>query len=73
LLGLKPGSYEAYCFDEAIWFLGVSIEQEMEKASHKPTKEERRTTAARQRVLDKYFETEEEKDKGFADPALLFG
>ena len=73
LIGLEAGSLEAFCIDQALWYLGTSIEHEMEKASHKPSKQERKAMGARQRVLDKYITPEAERDKKFADPAMLFG
>lgn len=72
ILGLKRGSFRAYCFDEALWYLGTTIEHEMEKASHKPSKGERQAHSARQRVLDKFLGDKEEGGQKFADPALLF-
>ena len=71
LVGLKSGSYEAYCLDQAVGFVGASIQRELEEAVSKPSAEERRAQAAQKRILEKYVGSE--SDAGFADPAALFG
>lgn len=75
-MGLKGSSYEAYCLDEAIVYFGTSIEAMLEKAGSKPSKGERKAQAARERLLNKILNNEEEKKKtknsGFADPATMF-
>jgi len=68
-MGLTPGSYEAYCFDQAAWYLGTTITEELNKAGQKRQKGEAQVEMARQRVLNKYFESGSQK---FADPAALF-
>lgn len=70
-LGLPSNSYEAYCVDEAVIFFGLQLQSELEKAGHKPSKDERKTNEARKRVLDKVLGKEEVKGAGFADPMLL--
>lgn len=72
ILGLTAGSYEAYCLDQAVWYVGTTIEGELEQAGHKKQKGEGRVIAARQAVLDKYLGKTETKGQ-FADPAVLFG
>lgn len=74
MLGIESGSYEAYCIDEAVVYYGSSLEHELEKAGHKPSREDRKIEAARQRVLDKWLTDDDEpkKQTGFADPALMF-
>ena len=64
----------AYCLDEAVSYFGMMLENELERAGHKPSKEERKAEMARQRILDRVFKDEEEKKKnsGFSDPALMF-
>jgi hypothetical protein len=79
LLGLdRPGrsdddGYTAYCFDQAVGHFGVSVEAELEQAGHRPTKDERKTEAARKSVLTKYFgEIAPEQQRGkYADPAAM--
>ena len=71
LLGLTPGSYEAYCFDQAVWYFGSFIEAEVEKAGHKRQKGEAALISARKRVMNKYVEGESGKGQ-YADPAALF-
>lgn len=71
MLGLKWDSYEAYCLDEAVIFFGLQLEAALDKAGHKPSKQDRKVMAARTRVLDKVLGTEK-KNAGFADPAAMF-
>ena len=71
LLGLTSGSFEAYCLDQAIWYFGSHIENEIEQAGHKKQKGEGQLIAARKRVLSKYLDSGETKGQ-FADPAALF-
>lgn len=72
LLGLEKGSYEAYCLDEAVIYFGSSLENKLQEAGHKPSKEERRAKAAREAILRKIFAQDDDKGTGFADPALMF-
>ena len=72
MIGLEPGSYEAYCFDEALWHLGTSIDSDLDRAGQKPSKNEGKTNMARQKVFDKYFPPDQPTEKKFADPALFF-
>lgn len=73
-LGLEEGSYVAYCLDEAVTFFGLMVENKLEEAGQgKPSKEDRRAQAAREKVLDSIFgKDEKKKTSGFADPALMF-
>lgn len=74
ILGLTPDSYEAYCLDEAVIFFGITVEGKLDQAGHRPSKEERKAKAARERVLDKLFNADDDKKpSGFADPAAMFG
>lgn len=77
MLGMDPKSYEAYCLDEAVIFFGMSLENRLETAGHKPSKEERKAEAARKVILDQVLGDDagvEGKSKsGFADPAVMFG
>jgi len=65
--------YVAYCFDQAVSYLGSVIEGELNDAGHKPSKDEGQIRFARERVYQKYFGDAKEEAKGFADPAALFG
>ena len=40
MIGLVSGSYEAVCFDQATWYLGTSITQDLNKVGHKKAKGE---------------------------------
>lgn len=71
IMGLTAGSYEAYCLDQAVWYAGITISGDLEKAGQKRSKGEGRMQSARQRVLDRYFGESGAKQR-FADPALLF-
>lgn len=71
-LWLDPGSYEAYCLDEAVIYFGLTLENMLESAGQKPGKEERRAEMARKHILDRVFGGEEKKGTGYADPALMF-
>lgn len=62
----------AYCLDQAVGHFGVVVESELEQAGHKPDKSERKITAARKAVLNRYFGDKEVKPQSFADPAALF-
>lgn len=75
LLGLESGSYEAYCLDQAIGYLGSVVEQELDKVGRKPEKGEKKQQAARERLLAKYMAEGDQNKiaKQFADPAVLFG
>lgn len=71
IIGLVQGSYEAYCLDQAVWFVGATIQNDLEKAGHKRQKGEANIVAARRRVLAKYM-GDANQEKQFADPAALF-
>lgn len=71
ILGLTPGSYEAYCLDQATWYFGTVIQNELEKAGQKKQKGQAAIESARKRVLKKYLEGSDAKGL-YADPALLF-
>lgn len=72
ILGLTPGSYEAFCLDQATWYYGTSIQAELDKVGRKRHKGEANNEAARKRVLEKYLGTKQAKGQ-YADPAVLFG
>ena len=72
LLGLTLGSYEAYCFDEAVWYLGTFLETELQKAGRqKKQKGEAQAEAARKRVINKYLNAGKTQGQ-YMDPAVLF-
>jgi len=72
ILGLTAGSYEAYCLDQAVWYAGVTISADLEKAGQKRQKGAGKIESARQRILDRYFGKKSGQQQ-YADPALLFG
>lgn len=73
LIGLKEGSYEAYCLNQATWYLGTFVTGEIEKVGQKKAKGQAGTEAARKRKLEQLLGIEQKKTKGtYADPALLF-
>lgn len=71
MLGLTSGSYEAYCLDQAVWYLGTQTTHRLEKIGRKKQKGEAAIEAARKRELDKILGVESGAS-GFADPAALF-
>ncbi len=74
-MGIRSDTIEGYCLDEAVIYFGMTLENLLEQAGTKPSKEERRAQAARERLLDKVLaeEGEEKQPSGFADPAAMFG
>lgn len=73
IIGLTDGSYEAYCFDQAVWYFGSVLESELEQAGHKRQKGEGQREAARKKILAKYLdEVGKPSHQQFADPAALF-
>lgn len=76
LLALSDDPYLAYCFDQATVFWGQYVESELDKVSHKPTKEEIQSKAAREKRLTELLELEDkpqaEQTGRFMDPAALF-
>lgn len=79
LFGLDPKSYVAYCLDEAVIYFGMALENKLETAGHKPSKEERRAQAAREKILDAVLADPDldgvepkKKTSGYADPAVMF-
>lgn len=71
-MGLTPGSYEAFCLDQAVWYLGESITNRVENVGRKKQRGEAGQQAARERELKMILEGKDAKAV-FADPALLFG
>lgn len=66
-------TYVAYCLDQAVIFFGLQFEGMLQEAGHKQGKEERRSAAARDKLVNQMFSPEAQKGTGFADPALMFG
>lgn len=54
--------------------MGTVVEHELEKAGHKPGKDEKKAQAARQRVIAKFLgaDNPERPNGQFADPASFF-
>src|SRR5690606_18274428 len=71
ILGLTQGSYEAYCLDQAIWYFGSTIQNDLSNAGHKKSKREGQIEAARKKVLHKYLGGDQFAPR-YADPAALF-
>lgn len=65
--------YIAYCLNQAIYYFGRSVDQEMEKAASN-AKNEKAANDARDRVLQKILNSAKPNTKisGFADPADMF-
>jgi hypothetical protein len=70
-LGLTPGSYEAFCLDQAVWYLGVTITNKLDKVGAKRDRKTVANEAARKRALDKLLFGDKAQGQ-FADPAMLF-
>lgn len=51
-------------------YFGTRLTNELEKAGHRPSKAERKSMSARQRVLDKVFGPEK-SEKRFRDPMSM--
>jgi hypothetical protein len=73
LIGLKSKSLGAYFLDEAVIYFGLQLENMLEEAGYKPSKEERKAKQARERIIALVFGEEENTGSGFADPAAMFG
>ncbi len=71
ILGLTPGSYEAYCLDQAVWYFGSQVQNELESAGQEKAKGQGKVESARKRVLNKYLSDGNTKGQ-FADPAAFF-
>jgi len=75
LLGLKSGSYEAFCFDQAAWYIGSKISGELDQANQagqRKPKGQGKVELARKRVLQKYGISGTQQGSGYADPAAFF-
>lgn len=71
LLGLTSGSYEAYCLDQAVWYFGSQVQNELDQAGQPKAKGQGKVDSARKRVFAKYMSEGSTKGQ-FADPAALF-
>lgn len=68
-MGLERGSYEAYCFNEAVYVFGAWVIGELDKVKGKTSEA---VEAARTRRLQKLLadpKDEEIKPGSFSDPA----
>lgn len=72
MMGLTLGSYEAYCLDQAVWYLGTTISNELEKVGVKKDRKQIAAEEARKRLLKKILKGEAETKGQFADPAAFF-
>lgn len=61
----------AFNLDNAVLTFGLALEQELEKAGHSPSKEEKKIEAARTRILRKWIPEafKASTATGFRDPA----
>lgn len=67
------GDWVAYCLDEAIFYVGRYIENELEQVKLGKGQNAARTRAAKQeRLLQKLLGTDGAAGKRFADPADMF-
>lgn len=69
MIGLAEGSIAAFTFDRGVWLFCNRIEVEMSQAEAN-AKDGKFATAARQRVLDFYLETETKSGR-FRDPSAM--
>jgi hypothetical protein len=72
MMGLTTGSYEAYCLDQAVWYLGTTISQELDKVGQKKDRKTVANEAARQRRLTMILDGKDNAKGQFADPAAFF-
>lgn len=72
LIGLTAGSYEAFCLDQAVWYLGTRIQTQLENVGRKKDRKQAANEAARERLMKKILGQEDSGKSGFADPAALF-
>lgn len=71
LLGIED-DYVAYCLDQAVGYVGRTIEAELEKAGS-GAKNEEEAEWKRKLVLDRYLGEEDKPQRGlYADPAAMF-
>jgi len=72
-MGLKLGTYRAYCFDQAVSYYGTWVESELDKLQ-KQDKETNRLIEARKRKLEQILSPRSDKPKPgqFIDPAEFF-
>lgn len=73
VLGLETGSYAAYCLDQAVWYFGSQVQNELENAGIDTPKGQGKIDSARKRVMNKYLNEPGNTKGQFADPAMLFG
>jgi len=71
-MGLTEDSYVAYCFDQAVAYLGSFIDGELDKANNsgKANKEQMKAQRMRDRVFEQYFGVK--KEPKFASPPVFF-
>lgn len=72
IFGIGFGTYDGYCFDQAVSRFGLWVESELDKLEKKG-KETKKLIEARRRRLDKILNDDpSSQTKSFADPAALF-
>lgn len=74
LVNIPMSSYVAYCFDEAVVYFGLQLENMLDEASEtgRPSKEQQQAERARKQVLDAVFGPSKSGGSGYADPAVMF-
>lgn len=61
--------YVAFCLNQAVFHVGITIKSELEGVEGKNSRE---IEQKRARIIDKYFSDEDTTAKSYADPAMFF-
>lgn len=73
LIGLIEGSYEAYCYDQAAWYVVNTVQNEVDKVGEKKAKGQAAQESAKNRKLRQMLGQGDTTAKGqYADPSALF-
>jgi hypothetical protein len=74
LAGLRSGSYEGFCFDQAVSLVGTSIEGQLDAIEMGKGKNAAKARQAKQEILLKklLFGDKVKMTKAFRDPAEAF-
>lgn len=70
-MGLTQGSYEAFCLDQAVWYLGTVITQELDQVGVKKTSKDATNENTRKSILQKFL-GENAATPEYADPAAAY-
>ena len=71
LIGLIEGSYEAFCYDQAVWYVAQTITSEVDKVGEKKVRGQASQEAAKLRKLNQLLGKQEARGQ-YADPAAMF-